>query len=364
MRRACGVFGSERVSDYIENGASSYTRCVMTPTQLDQIRLAHQSMVGEAFSSPSLRLERIANCYSPNARWYGPRPFDGLSTIPDVIAHFWSPLLHAVPDLERRDDILLAGDWHSDVWVAATGYYQGNFLRPWLGVAPSMGVVRLRYGEFSRLESGRVVEQYTIVDLPDFLRQQNLWPLAPSLGVVDHVPGPREHDGLLSGPADPTESARSLQLVEAMVAGLMRYDRLSLDSMEQWKYWTENFTWYGPAGIGTCRGQEQYRRVHQGPFLRAFPDRVGGDHKCRIAEGRYVASTGWPSIRATHAGGGFMGLPPTGRRITMRVMDFWKCQQGLLDENWVFIDLLDLLHQMDFDVLGRLREAGRLTADS
>ena len=48
----------------------------------------------------------------------------------------------------------------------------------------------------------------------------------------------------------------------------------------------------------------------------------------------------------------------------MRVMDFWKREGGLLDENWVFIDLLDLLHQMDFDVLGRLREAGRLTADS
>jgi hypothetical protein len=35
----------------------------------------------------------------------------------------------------------------------------------------------------------------------------------------------------------------------------------------------------------------------------------------------------------------------------MRVMDFWKREQELLDENWVFIDLLDLLHQMDFDVL-------------
>jgi predicted ester cyclase len=338
----------------------------MTPAQLDEIRLAHRSKVGEAFSSvdPLQRLDRLAILYAANGKWFGPRPFDHIATPEQAVADFWAPLVRAIPDLERREDISLAGTWRDGVWVAVTGHYQGNFLESWLGVAPSKGVVRLRFGEFSRLESGRVVEQYTIVDLPDFLRQNGLWPLAPSLGVADLVPGPREHDGLLRGAYDPAESARSMQLVEAMVAGLMRYDRVSLDSMEQWKFWSEHFTWYGPAGIGTCRGQEHYRRVHQRPFLKAFPDRVGGDHKCRIAEGRYVASTGWPSIRATHAGGGFMGLPATGRKITMRVMDFWKREGGLLDENWVFIDLLDLLHQMDFDVLGRLREAGRLTADS
>lgn len=353
---------SAPASDFLHQKGPSYTHGVLTPTQLDEIRLAHRSKVGEVFSSSTTRLDRIASCYAPNARWFGPRPFDHLSSIPEVVERFWAPLLNAVPDLERRDDIHLAGHWRDGAWIAATGHYQGNFLRSWLGVAPSMGVVRLRYGEFSRLEHGRIVEQYTIIDLVDFLRQQSLWPLAPSLGIGDLVPGPREHDGLLSQPADPAESAHSMQLVEAMIAGLMRYDRVSLDSMEQWKYWSENFTWYGPAGIGTCRGQEQYRRVHQGPFLRAFPDRVGGDHKCRIAEGRYVASTGWPSIRATHAGGGFMGLPPTGRKITMRVMDFWKREQDRLDENWVFIDLLDLLQQMGFDVLGRLREAGRIGA--
>lgn len=338
----------------------------MTPTQLDESRLAHRIKVGEAFSSADrlLRLDRLVALHAGNGKWFGPRPFDHITTPEQAVAEFWAPLLRAVPDLERREDVSLAGAWREGVWLAVTGHYQGNFLYPWLGITPSQGVVRLRFGEFSRLESGRVVEQYTIVDLPDFLRQNGLWPLAPSLGAVDLVPGPREHDGLLSGVQDLAESVRSMQLVEAMIAGLMRYDRVSLESMEQWKFWSEHFTWYGPAGIGACRGQDQYRRVHQGPFLKAFPDRVGGDHKCRIAEGRFVASTGWPSIRATHAGGGFMGLPATGRKITMRVMDFWKRDGKLLDENWVFIDLLDLLHQMDFDVLGRLREASRLTAES
>jgi hypothetical protein len=264
------VSESEPASDRYSQQSSSYTHGVLTPTQLDEIRLAHRSKVGEVFLSPVARVEKIASLYEPGARWFGPRPFDHLKSVPDAVEHFWAPLLTAVPDLERRDDIQLAGNWRDGVWVASSGHYQGNFLRSWLGVTPSTGVVRLRYGEFSRLEAGRIVEQYTIFDLPDSLRQQGLWPLAPSLGIVDLVPGPREHDGLLSKPADSAETDRSMQLVEAMIAGLMQYDRLPRQHGAR-KFWSENFTWYGPAGIGTCRGQEQYRRVHQGPFLPSVP---------------------------------------------------------------------------------------------
>jgi hypothetical protein len=44
----------------------------------------------------------------------------------------------------------------------------------------------------------------------------------------------------------------------------------------------------------------------------------------------------------------------------MRVMDFWRRQGDKLAENWVFIDVLDLLAQMGFDVLERMRAAGTL----
>ena len=38
----------------------------------------------------------------------------------------------------------------------------------------------------------------------------------------------------------------------------------------------------------------------------------------------------------------------------MRVMDFWRREGDLLRENWVFIDQLDLLLQMDFDVMAKI----------
>jgi hypothetical protein len=203
-----------------------------------------------------------------------------------------------------------------------------------------------------------------MLDVLDLMRQAGVWPLAPSLGCTERIPSPASQDGVVRAAASKAESERSLQLVEAMIAGLMRYDRKSLDSMEQARYWHENFMWYGPAGIGTCRGQADYRRAHQGPFLEAFPDRVGGNHKCRIAEGNYVAVTGWPSIRATHVGSGFLGLPATHRPVTMRVMDFWRRDGDLLAENWVFIDLHDLLLQMGVDVFARMRAGGQLPSSS
>ena len=103
------------------------------------------------------------------------------------------------------------------------------------------------------------------------------------------------------------------------------------------------------------RGVEGFQRHHQGPFLHAFPDRRGGNHRARFAEGPFVASTGWPSVHATHSGN-YLGVPATGRPISMRVMDHWRCEDGLLTENWVMIDLPELLLHMGVDVMARLQD--------
>ena len=49
-----------------------------------------------------------------------------------------------------------------------------------------------------------------------------------------------------------------------------------------------------------------------------------------------------------------MGLAATGKPVTMRVMDFWRCEGSLLAENWVMIDIPDLLMQMGIDVFARM----------
>lgn len=297
-----------------------------------------------------------SDLYAPDILWHGPHPINSLTGAGAVRRDLWQPLIAALPDLERRTDILLAGEFKDGLWMASTGHLVGRFENDWLGIPATRRPTWLRYGWFDRLEDGRVVESYVILDIPGLMMQAGVWPLSPSLGVEIVAPAPAAQDGVALDGYDASAAGQSLKLVEAMIAGLMSYDGKSLASMGMRRFWTDDFHWYGPAGIGAMRGHADYERGHQGPFLKAFPDRVGGDHKCRIGDGPYVASTGWPSVRATHLGGGWLGVAPTGKRIGMRVMDLWRRDGQLLSENWVFIDLVDLLLQMEVDVFARMNE--------
>lgn len=269
-----------------------------------------------------------------------------------------APLHAAFPHGEERIEIRLAGHYSpknhvEGDWVASSGHIAGVFEADLFGIPATGQTAFVRFGRFERFVNSKIVETLVLLDLPSLMMQAGVWPLAPSMGPWSIAPGPRAQDGIV--PRDVSGGVDSLALVEAMIGGLHHFDGKGLQSMGMRRYWSEHFWWYGPASIGNFRGHEDYERGHQGPFLTAFPDRVGGNHRCRIGEGNYVASTGWPSITATHTGGGWLGLAPTGRAISMRVMDFWRREGDRLDENWVMIDLIDLLNQMGLDVFARLK---------
>ncbi len=61
-----------------------------------------------------------------------------------------------------------------------------------------------------------------------------------------------------------------------------------------------------------------------------------------IGEGNYVCETGWPNMRLTITGDGWMGIAPAGKEVTLRSLDFWRLEDGMIRENWVLVDLLDL----------------------
>jgi len=42
--------------------------------------------------------------------------------------------------------------------------------------------------------------------------------------------------------------------------------------------------------------------------------------------------------------------------VLLRSLDFWRIEEGLIRENWVLVDILDLYSQIGVDVLGRLQE--------
>ena len=301
--------------------------------------------------------QHLATLYSPTMTWNGPHPINQIAGRDNLLCQFWAPFLQAFPDVERHDDIVVEGQFNGQHWVAATGYYSATFRNAWLGIRPTGGLMNLRYGEFSRVENNLIVEVYCIIDILDVLRQAGQWPHAiPNsrgsfpFAYHERTPPPATRDGIVFTASDAVESLKSLKLVEAMIAGLMQYDGKSLESMGMQHFWHPQMMWYGPAGIGSSRQLTGFQDVHQRDFLTAFPDRKGGNHKARLGDGNYVASTGWPSIRATHLGP-WLGCAATGRPITMRVMDFWRRDNDLLRENWVFIDQIDLLKQLDIDVM-------------
>ena len=271
-----------------------------------------------------------------------------------------APLQQAAPDLERRDTIVVAGSSKSDSdinWVGCCGYYTGTFVKPWLDIPPTGHQVAMRFHEFFRMAENRVIEMQALWDIPEVMMQANAWPMAPSLGREWQIPGPATQDGLMPTPHDPKRTAESVNLVSAMLAALGEFAKGGVEAMHLSDFWHPNFSWYGPAGIGTARGIDGFRYWHQIPFLNAMPDRVGSLGQGHLfGDGDYVGFTAWPGMRATISDDGWMGIAPSGQKITMRSLDFWRCENDMIRENWVLVDLLDVYHQIGVDVFERVRE--------
>ena len=326
---------------------------------------ARKALSALAEATPATLHQRLGEAYHSNAQWRGSHPMNEVEGVEAIAGRVWLPLLTSFPDLERRDTILIGGQSHGGEVVAMIGHYCGTFRRDWLTIPATGRPVYLRYGEVHRVENGKIAQSTVLIDVLDVIRQAGFWPLAPSLGTEEMWPGPLTADGIVLEAQDPGLSAASLAQTQAMHGTLGAYDdhaglgREGLLDMPQKQHWHDKMMWYGPAGIGTTRGLQGFVDYHQLPFRIAFPNRRGGNHYIRIGDGNYSATGGWPSIHADHLGGDFCGTSPTGREVTMRVMDFYLHHEGLIRENWVPLDIIHLLKQMDVDVFGRMQSLFR-----
>ncbi|MBY5934213.1 ester cyclase [Tateyamaria omphalii] len=288
-------------------------------------------------------------------------PFESIAGVDAFVDAAFVPLVAAIPDLERRDYIVMAGPTPEGAdWVGCGGYYTGTFTAPWLDIPPTGHIVHMRFHEFYRFENGKIVEMQALWDIPEVMMQAGAWPMVPSLGREWHVPGPAFCDGLVPGPYDAEMSARSCQHIIEMLDYLKKHpSQGGPEVMEMERFWHPKMMWYGPSGIGSGRGIAGFRNWHQIPFLNGMPDR--GQYVDEIVyhffgDGPYAAVTGWPDMYQTITHGGWLGLPPTNKRIEMRSLDFWRLENGLIRENWVMVDMLQMYDQIGVDVLARMRE--------
>ena len=153
--------------------------------------------------------------------------------------------------------------------------------------------------------------------------------------------GSRPEQAALSRDTDMSKTDETRAVIEGMVDGLN--DHRIADIGE---FFAESFRWMGNRGCGTKHGLQAFQNNWQRPFQAAFSDKVCVD-EARLFMGEWAAAFG--RQEATHSGT-FMGIEPTGKRITIRYMDFWKVEEGRITDNWVMVDFPDVLAQLGHDV--------------
>ena len=153
--------------------------------------------------------------------------------------------------------------------------------------------------------------------------------------------GARPEQAYLTKANDLSKTAETRAVVEGMVDGLNDH---KINGMVD--FFAESFRWMGNFGCGTKNGLREFQDNWQRPFQAAFSDKVCID-EARLAEGEWMAAFG--RQEATHSGT-FMGIAPTGKRVEIRYMDFWKVEDGKIVDNWVMVDFPHVLSQLGVDV--------------
>ena len=191
---------------------------------LSNKRLVSAAMRAIAGSSAETLRASLEQVYHPQVAWRGSHPWNELSGIEALASQVWLPLLHSFPDLERRDNIVMGGEYEGRQYVGMVGHLTGTFRRAWNGIPATDQVIYWRYGEMHQVEHGKIVQSNVLLDVLDFVRQAGYWPIAPSRGQEGMWPGPISADGLMFTEQDPAQSAASLALTMAMQASLGAYD--------------------------------------------------------------------------------------------------------------------------------------------
>jgi steroid delta-isomerase-like uncharacterized protein len=98
---------------------------------------------------------------------------------------------------------------------------------------------------------------------------------------------------------------------------------------------------HDPGSPQEVRGLEGTKR-YVGMFRSAFPD-IAHTIEDQIAEGDKVVTR--LRAHATHTGD-LMGIPPTGKEVTIDGISIWRIADGKIEECWFNYDALGLMRQL------------------
>ncbi|MEL6168639.1 MAG: ester cyclase [Pseudomonadota bacterium] len=153
--------------------------------------------------------------------------------------------------------------------------------------------------------------------------------------------GSRPEQAMLTRDTDLSKTDATRAVIEAMVDGLNDH---RIDDIGA--FFATGFRWMGNQGCGTKTGLKEFQDNWQRPFQAAFSDKTCID-EARLYMGEWAAAFG--RQEATHSGE-FLGIAPTGKRVEIRYMDFWKVVDGKIVDNWVHVDFPHVAAQLGVDL--------------
>ena len=105
--------------------------------------------------------------WSEDMVWRGPAGIGTKDSLKRFQDEHQRPFLHAFSDKYAVEEINIAdGDF-----VASSGYQQATHTGDWLGIPASGKSIKVRYMDFWRVEEEKLVENWVLIDILDFLEQ-------------------------------------------------------------------------------------------------------------------------------------------------------------------------------------------------
>ncbi len=226
-----------------------------------------------------------------------------------------------IPDLKvDSQDIIVESDLVG-FRSTLTGIHEGSLF----GMPPTHQPLNIESVQLWRVSNGKLAERWVRTDMSGFSQNPGM---PPPSGTA---PPPQPHR---TDPA-PDPSANKAVVTEYYAEVINKHDRLALPTYLS----ADAVDHSAPAGFP--QGVEGAAMLF-GMYWGAFPT-IRYEVNDMIAEGDRIV------VRATLTGthdGPFMGLPATGRAISVGLLEMLRCADGKIVEHWGGIQDLSLFGQL------------------
>ena len=113
------------------------------------------------------RIADIGDFFSETFRWMGNTGCGSKEGIREFQDNWQRPFQAAFGDKVCTDEARLA----EGEWMAAFGHQKAKHIGEFMGIAPTGKEVEIRYMDFWKVQDGKIVDNYVMVDFPHVMRQ-------------------------------------------------------------------------------------------------------------------------------------------------------------------------------------------------